>query len=331
MNVSTLSEQDVINVSFLNLGNGRPLRGITWPDFKQFLIDNLSTSGVAVITGTVEGDNGSSATPTYTFTSDQDTGIYRIGANNVGVSLGGTKYVDFAANLAAFTGAITASTSFTAGTTVTVGTILDAGAGTVSLPSYTFTGDLDTGLYHIGANNIGIAVSGSKIVDLGASAVTITPATTITGALTATGGVVTGAITEKTAGAGITISKNLVRKTTLTALDSTGTLTAAMVNKGGITSTSGSPVTATLDTVANLVTQLGAVAGTFVDFVVDNTGGSNTVTVAVPSGMVAAKQTSSGDTAADILLTVAASATLGVGVFRIYFQSTSAAILYRLG
>jgi len=149
--------------------------------------------------------------------------------------------------------------------------------------------------------------------------------------ITAGSGVVTDSITEKTAGKGITLSKNIVRKSTLAALNSTGTITAAMVNNGGITSTSAAGVTATLDSVANIVAQTGATAGTMIDFIVDNTAGASTVTVAVPAGIVAAKQVSSGDTAVDVLLTVAASATVGVGLFRLYFQSTSAAVLFRIG
>src|ERR1700751_413793 len=221
-------------------------------------------------------------------------------------------------------------------------TTVDAGDGTVALPAFTFTSDLTSGIYKVSAGNFGFSVSGAKVLNISASGLDVTGAITATTSIsattsilatttvTATTGLITNSITELTSGKGITLSKNIIRKATLAALNTTGTVTAAMVNNGGITSTSGAAVTATIDTVANLVTQLGAVAGTFVDFIVDNTAGSNTVTVVVPSGMVVAKQTSSGDTAVDQLLTVAASATIGMGMFRIYFSSTSAAILYRI-
>lgn len=38
--------------------------------------------------------------------------------------------------------------------------------GTVSLPSYTFGLDTDTGFYRIGANNVGMAVAGTKVMDV---------------------------------------------------------------------------------------------------------------------------------------------------------------------
>lgn len=36
-------------------------------------------------------------------------------------------------------------------------------SGTAALPSYTFQGDTDTGLYRIGANDLGVAAGGSKV------------------------------------------------------------------------------------------------------------------------------------------------------------------------
>lgn len=66
--------------------------------------------------------------------------------------------------------------------------------GSVAAPSYGFKDDPDSGLYPIGANNIGIAVGGSKILDIGAAGLGIT------GTLTAPsggtfGGTFAGAVT----------------------------------------------------------------------------------------------------------------------------------------
>jgi hypothetical protein len=52
--------------------------------------------------------------------------------------------------------------------------------GTVSLPGIAFTGDPDTGIYRIGANNLGISANGAKVVDIGTTGVAVT------GALSAT-------------------------------------------------------------------------------------------------------------------------------------------------
>ena len=56
--------------------------------------------------------NGTVAAPYYSYTSDTNSGFYRIGSDNVGLSLGGTKRVDFGAATTAFTGEVTA-TGFT--------------------------------------------------------------------------------------------------------------------------------------------------------------------------------------------------------------------------
>jgi hypothetical protein len=138
-------------------------------------------------------------------------------------------------------------------------------------------------------------------------------------------------INPYTSGGDITFNAAVVRKNTASAINATATATAAQVAGGLITSTSAAATSITLPTATQLGTQLGAVQGTMFDFVVDNTAGSNTVTIIVGSGIVAAKQVSSGDTAVDALLTVAASATVGIGLFRLVFSSATAAILYRVG
>ena len=97
--------------------------------------------------------NGSAAAPSIGFTGDTDTGFYRIGANNLGIAVGGSKVIDIGASAAAFTGVLTGPD------------------GAVGAPAFSFTSDTDTGMYRIGANNIGLAVNGTKLVDIGTSGV----------------------------------------------------------------------------------------------------------------------------------------------------------------
>lgn len=47
-------------------------------------------------------------------------------------------------------------------------TTLNTGAGTVGLPSFYFGTDTTTGLYRIGLNNLGLSISGTKLMDFGA-------------------------------------------------------------------------------------------------------------------------------------------------------------------
>ena len=94
-------------------------------------------------------------------------------------------------------------------------------SGVVSAPAYSWASDNDTGLYRIGANNIGIAASGTKVLDISNTAVTITPATTLSAALTYGGVTLSNAVT----GTG-----NMVLSASPTL---SGTLTAATVTTTG--------------------------------------------------------------------------------------------------
>lgn len=92
------------------------------------LWDNLGTSLTSSTTaaGQFLGGDGTVSLPFYSFTSDANSGFYRIGADNVALSLGGVKSVDF----------------LTTGTNVT-GT-LDA-SGDVSGATFTADGDTSAG------------------------------------------------------------------------------------------------------------------------------------------------------------------------------------------
>lgn len=115
------------------------------------------------------------------------------------------------------------------------------------------------------------------------------------------------------------------------AINVTATVTAAQLATGYLTSTSAATVTMTLPTAVLLAAQLNATQGTEFSFIVDNTAGSNVVTVAVGTGIVIAKQVNTTDAANNQILTVAASATVGVGLFKIVFTSATAAVLFRIG
>lgn len=54
-------------------------------------------------------------------------------------------------------------------------------AGTVTAPSYTFSTDLNTGWYRIGADNIGVAVGGQKILDISSTGLDVTGSITQNG------------------------------------------------------------------------------------------------------------------------------------------------------
>jgi len=84
---------------------------------------SMSDSIVSLNSGAVRSGDGLVGTPSYTFADDTDSGIYRIGANNIAVSVAGVLNTEWS------TGGMG---------------IKD---GTVSAPSLFFSSDTDTGLY----------------------------------------------------------------------------------------------------------------------------------------------------------------------------------------
>ena len=92
-------------------------------------LENSTTSAAQYL-----GGNGTVSLPFYSFTSDPNSGFYRIGADNIGLSLGGSKRVDFAAATTGFTGQVTA-TGFTGTLDGILGSGTPAAATVASLTS----------------------------------------------------------------------------------------------------------------------------------------------------------------------------------------------------
>jgi hypothetical protein len=149
--------------------------------------------------------------------------------------------------------------------------------------------------------------------------------TAVTAISSTTGALKANSITEYTSGAGVTVNGALeLKKTSSTTKSTAVTLTAAEVATGLIIWT-GSTLTLTLPTAADLATQLNATKGTVFEFVVDNSGGSGTVTIAASASILYASAITGGT-----ITTLANSATVGVGGWRITFISTTAAVISRL-
>lgn len=65
--------------------------------------------GQQSLTGAIRFASGTAAAPSITFGSDTDCGLYRIGADNVGLAIGGTKILDISSTGVAITGAVTST------------------------------------------------------------------------------------------------------------------------------------------------------------------------------------------------------------------------------
>lgn len=144
------------------------------------IVGNMYVSGTigaaSAISSAVEFNaaDGTAAAPAFSFTSDGDSGLYRIGTNNVGFAAGGALISDWSAtgldmNALIVENVGNAGTDFDSSGGLTLAAPLKGSAGAVGTPSLTFSGDPDTGFYNIGANNIGLAVGGTKMWDWNAS------------------------------------------------------------------------------------------------------------------------------------------------------------------
>jgi len=80
------------------------------------------------------------------------------------------------------TGANTVETWAT-GTLSATGTV-DFAAGTVGTPSLRFGGDTTTGVYRIGANNLGVSISGAKVLDIASTGLAVTGTLSTAGNIT---------------------------------------------------------------------------------------------------------------------------------------------------
>lgn len=122
---------------------------------------NISSSGLTV-TGSVDvstkvlgNASDTDAAPTYTWTGDTDTGMYRVGANQIGFSTGSTQRLLIDSSGLVVTGAIDLS-----GGIVTAGR-LNTTDGTAGAPAMRFNSDTDTGIYRETANDIRVVGGGS--------------------------------------------------------------------------------------------------------------------------------------------------------------------------
>lgn len=182
-------------------------------DLATEMTDSLSRSGKGAMLAPLQLSNGTLGAPSLTFGSDGDSGLYRVGSNDVALVAGGVKFAEGTASTLTLPLATTATTTMTAASLVST-TSTNLPDGTLGQPGLLFSNDPDTGMYRIGANDAALGAGGVKAIEWTGSAVTVPLATTFS-TTTAHTGVATftaaaafnGGLTMGTSGSAVTLSK----------------------------------------------------------------------------------------------------------------------------
>lgn len=98
-------------------------------------LTGVAGSGANTDITSLTGGNGSDAAPTYSFASETNTGLYRVGAGNVGYAVNGS-----------------ARFFMTGTTTLNMNLFQQNDWGTLGGPAYSWDGDTDTGINNGGGN-----------------------------------------------------------------------------------------------------------------------------------------------------------------------------------
>lgn len=231
------------------------------------------------------------------------------------------------------TGTTLGGSSLTALGTITSSSANALTAGLNGATNPAFNVDASTASQAAGLNIIGATAAGTvavAVISSGANASMTFDAkgsgTLGINTVSTTAGLVT--LGNSTSGKGILVNGPSIYDLVPAAINSTATATAAQVATGYITSTSGAATTITLPTGTLLGTQLGATQGMVFDLFIDNTAGSNTVTMAVAvNGILSAA--AAANAASQGLLTVPSGVT-GQACFRLMFSSSTAYTFTRI-
>jgi microcystin-dependent protein len=81
-----------------------------YADIAAEITNSVAVDGQSTMTGAFKAASGTAAAPGITFGSDTDSGIYRIGANNLGVGVNGAEVLDVATTGLTVTGDMDATT-----------------------------------------------------------------------------------------------------------------------------------------------------------------------------------------------------------------------------
>ena len=150
----------VLGPYYESLTVGKDMKSLGSATFAKATITNLTGTTITATTLISQSvsfqptGDGSAAAPAFSFADDANTGLYRIGTDNIGIATNGTKAFDVSA---------TAATSALP---------VVHPVGSAAAPAATFTGDTNSGIYRVGADDVGVATNGTLAFDVSTTAAT---------------------------------------------------------------------------------------------------------------------------------------------------------------
>lgn len=138
--------------------------GIYRPALNVFEIAVGGANALGITTSTLQVESGHNITnqdgtvsvPAYSFANDTDTGIYRVGANEVSWACGGTQVFD--TNTTGIYPKVQIKTSVN---------------GTATAPSYAFDSFTNTGIFNNGTNSVRVSVNGTQMFSIDTASINL--------------------------------------------------------------------------------------------------------------------------------------------------------------
>ena len=116
---------------------------------------NASFTSAIVATLGFDAGPDSAVSPGYTWTANSNTGMYRIAENTIGFSTGGSNIITISSDGIS-----------------TLGKVY-AGGDSVVAPGYSWSANSNTGMYNVGADQIGFSTGGSNRVTIGSNGIVL--------------------------------------------------------------------------------------------------------------------------------------------------------------
>lgn len=112
-------------------------------------------------------NNGSVGEPGYSFSAESSTGMYRPGVGQLGLVSGGNEALRIIGNQNVGIGLTNPAETLHVNGSIRTENVIKNIIGGVAAPSYTFEGDLNTGMYSDGADVLNFSTAGIEVLYLG--------------------------------------------------------------------------------------------------------------------------------------------------------------------